>query len=33
MSGKDEWNVIETILGDVLNDENAGKLVYALKHL
>ena len=31
MSGKDEWNVIETILGDVLNDENAGKLVYALK--
>jgi response regulator RpfG family c-di-GMP phosphodiesterase len=31
MSSTDEWNVVEKILGDVLNKNDAEKLVYALK--
>jgi len=31
MSGSDEWNAVETILSNVLNEDNAEKLVYALK--
>jgi hypothetical protein len=27
----DEWNVVETILSSVLDEEDAEKLVYALK--
>lgn len=31
MVSTDEWNVVETILGNVLSENNAEKLVYALK--
>jgi CheY-like chemotaxis protein len=31
MSGTDEWNVVERILSNVLNENDAEKLVYALK--
>jgi CheY-like chemotaxis protein len=31
MSGTDDWNVVERILSNVLNENDAEKLVYALK--
>ena len=31
MSGTDEWDVVETILSNVLNEEDAEKLVFAMK--
>ena len=31
MTGTDEWNVVETILSDVLNEDDAEKLVNAMK--
>ena len=31
MSGTDDWNVVERILSNVLNEKDAEKLVYALK--
>lgn len=31
MTGTDEWNVVETILSDVLNEDDAEKLVIAMK--
>jgi hypothetical protein len=31
MSGTDEWNVVERILSNVLNEDDAEKLVYSLK--
>ncbi|AEG17879.1 response regulator [Methanobacterium paludis] len=31
MSGSDEWNVVERILRNVLNEDDTEKLVYALK--
>ena len=31
MSGTDEWDVVETILSNVLNEEDVEKLVFAMK--